>query len=355
MDTHADEVAVDAGVHKSLPAHLYTDDAVFEREMAAIFATSWQLARHQSQVAEKGDFIAVDVAGERIALRRGDDGELRAFYNFCIHRGHTLLEGSGNRGTVVCPYHAWCYDTHGRLKSVPNAKHIPKFQVDDDGLRRVSLEVFQGLIFVNLDPDAAPLAAGLVAMADEIRDYLPNLPSCHFAHRTKALLKANWKIVIENFSECYHCHIVHKTFTEGVIKPEAYRIMARGDSHLHCALSQSGDTNDTAADQAAKTDIFAAWYLWPLTAVQVYPGGVGMTFRWIPLVPEWTKVEVDWWLTAPTPKPSEQALIDQHEATTFAEDIPLVESVQRNQHSRGFANGLIMVDAPRGNMSEHGV
>nr|WP_299651611.1 SRPBCC family protein [uncultured Tateyamaria sp.] len=218
----------------------------------------------------------------------------------------------------MCPYHAWCYDTRGRLKSLRNAKHILEIQLNEHGLRRVSLEVFQGLVFVNLDTDAAPLAAGLGATADEIRDYLPNLPSCHFAHRTEALLKANWKIVIENFSECYHCHIVHKTFTEGVIKPEAYKIIARGDSRLHCALPQSGDTNDTAADQAAKTDIFTAWYLWPLTAVQVYPGGVGTTFRWIPLDPELTKFEVDWWLAAPKPTSSEQAMNNQHEATTFA-------------------------------------
>ncbi len=357
MDIHADEVAIEAGAHRTLASNLYTDQAVFDAEMETIIARSWQLVGHQTEVPNKGDFMTAEVAGEDILIMRGDDGELRAFYNICVHRGHRLAEGRGNRRTMVCPYHAWCYDMRGRLKSAPHIKNIPGFKVADHTLKAMALELLQGLIYVNLNPDAAPFAASLGTTSDEIHEYLPNLPECHFAHRTERVLKANWKIVVENYSECYHCALIHKTFTEGIVKPEAYRIINRGVSQLHCSLAQP---KDKAAygynpDHDAKTDIFAAWYLWPLSAVQVYPGGIGMTFRWIPLGPDETKVEVDWWLSSPLPNQIEHELIEQHETTTFIEDIPLVESVQRNQHSRGFKSGFILVDAQRGHMSEHGV
>lgn len=354
MDIKANEIAVEKGVYEALPSHLYTSADVFHAEQTTLFARSWQLAGHQTQTPNPGDFRVERIAGEDILIIRGDDGVLRAFYNICIHRGHALVEGSGCRKLLSCPYHAWGYDTRGRLKVVPNSDKVG-FSKEGKGLKQVGLELLNGLVYVNLDRDAPSLAETLGPTAQEIRDYLPDLENCFFAHRSEKLLKANWKVILENFNECYHCSVVHKSFTEGVVDASSYRVIDRGASYLHCSLSQPASSRtygfDTSDDESKS--IFAAWLIWPLSAVQIYPGGICNTFRWIPISADETKVEVDWWLTSPMPNQIEADLIADHASTTFQEDFSLVESVQRSMHSRGFEQGFILVDEERTQMSEH--
>ncbi|MBE1281692.1 MAG: Rieske 2Fe-2S domain-containing protein [Rhodobacteraceae bacterium] len=354
MEVKAREIVAPRGVYETLPSRVYTSPDLFSTEQERIFARSWQLAGHQSQTPNSGDFRVERVAGEDILIVRGDDGVLRAFYNICIHRGHALVEGSGCRKLFTCPYHAWGYDTRGRLRVAPNADEAG-FDPTGKALKQVRLELLNGLVYVNLDTDAPGLADTLGPTAREIQEYLPNLNTCVWAHRSEEMLQANWKVVIENFNECYHCAVVHKSFTEGIVDPASYRIVDRGDSFLHCSLSQSNDRRAYAYDHDAdeKSSMFASWLIWPLSAVQLYPGGVGMTFRWIPISADQTKVEVDWWLTDATPTEMEAALIENHATTTFSEDFPLVESVQRSMHSRGFDTGFILVDEQRSQMSEH--
>ena len=334
---------IQAGAHTTLLARLYTDPEVFADEQERIFARAWLFVGHRTQIAQPGDYFTCRAAGESLIVIHGRDGALRAFYNLCRHRGHALLEEAGNARRFSCPYHAWTYDDQGALRAAPNMENVPGFEPACHGLKPVRLEVFHGLIFVNLDDEAAPLTPQTGAADAEIAEALPNLATCVFAHRTEAVLAANWKVVVENFSECYHCAVVHKTFTQGVAQPESYRVTPRGFCELHSARARVGD------------DRFYAWRLWPLMALQSYPGGIGMTFRWIPLGVDRTKVEVDWWLPKPEPSAVEAELIETHAATTFAEDIPLVESVQRGLASRGFEAGLIMVDEANSDRSEHGV
>ena len=357
MDPGQLEDPVPAGAHETLPARYYTDREIFAEETEKILAGTWHLVGHRSQVAEKGDLIVATVAGRELMIVRGHDGVLRAFFNACIHRGHRLVERGGNRRLITCPYHAWCYDTDGTVRKIPNSDNVPGFDPASLRLRAARLEVFHGLIFVNLDPNAVALAEHHAVTSREIGEHLPALGDCVLAHRTEAVLKANWKIVIENFSECYHCNLVHKAFTDGIVAPDSYRIVARGMSQHHRARSQPSDRQSYAwkANGGKKTDTFAAWYLWPLTAVQAYPGGIGMTFRWIPVGPDETKVEADWWLESAEPRPFERDLIDQHARTTFPEDIPLLESVQRSMRSRTFDRGFVLVDRDRSQASEHGV
>lgn len=356
MDMKANEVKAAAGIYETLPSRLYTSPEVFRLEQESIFSKSWHLAGHQSQTPNPGDYRVAQVAGENILIIRGDDGNLRAFYNICIHRGHQLAEGQGCKKLFTCPYHAWSYDTHGRLRAVPNAKAVG-FDIKDQALKSVALELLNGLVYINLDANAPSLSKSLGPTSCEIREYLPNLENCVFAHRTEKFIKANWKIVIENFNECYHCAVVHKSFTEGVVDPKTYRIVDRGASYLHCSLSQSNRKRAYAYDHGSdeKKSMFASWLIWPLSAVQLYPGGVGMTFRWIPISECETKVEVDWWLSSEKPTQMEAELIDNHASTTFQEDFPLVESVQSSMYSRGFDKGFILVDEGRTEMSEHAI
>ncbi|MDH3667995.1 MAG: aromatic ring-hydroxylating dioxygenase subunit alpha [Paracoccaceae bacterium] len=334
---------IPSGAYETLPSRLYTDGGVFAEEQDRIFARAWLFAGHRTQVAAPGDYFTCRAAGENLIVIHGQDGEIRAFHNLCRHRGHALLIGAGQVRRITCAYHAWTYDDTGALRAAPNMENVKGFDPACHGLRPVRLEVFHGLIFVNLEDGAQPFAPQTGAADAEIAEALPSLETRVFAHRTEALLKANWKVAIENFAECYHCQTVHKTFVQGVVQPESYRVVPRGFCELHDSVSRDG------------TDRFQGWRVWPLMALQSYPGGIAMTFRWIPLSINETKVEVDWWLPAAEPTPEEAELIRAHAETTFAEDIPLVESVQAGLESRGFETGLIMVDEVNSHRSEHGV
>ncbi len=336
-------VSIPAGAYETLPSRLYTDPQVFVEEQDRIFARAWLFAGHQTQLPAPGDYFTCQAAGERLIVIRGRDGDLRAFYNLCRHRGHTLLTGGGNARRITCAYHAWTYDDTGALHAAPNMENVTGFDPDCHGLKPVRLELFHGLIFVNLDDGAPPFSAQAGAAEAEIAEAVPKLADRVFAHRTEATLNTNWMVAVENFAECYHCQVVHKTFVQGVVRPESYRVIPRGFCELHDSVSRDGK------------DRFQGWRFWPLMALQSYPGGIAMTFRWIPLSAARTKVEVDWWLPAAEPTAEEAELISAHAATTFAEDIPLVESVQQGLESRGFGTGLIMVDQANSDRSEHAI
>lgn len=144
---------------RSLDARYYTDPAIFAAEMDGLFTRTWQFACHVSALEKQGDFYAFELAGEGLFCIKGKDGEIRTFYNVCQHRAHRLVEGSGSARVVACPYHMWTYDLEGRLRNGPNIKAVEGFDKSQICLTQVRTEIFLGFVFVNLDPDAAPMDA----------------------------------------------------------------------------------------------------------------------------------------------------------------------------------------------------
>ncbi len=142
----------------SLPSWYYIDPEILELEYERIFYRAWNFAGHVSQLKTRGDYITCTVGRESIIVMVGDGGALRAFYNVCRHRGHWLLEGSGNVDSIVCPYHAWRYATDGSLVYARSSEQVPGFDSSNFCLTAVQVEVFCGFVFVNLDPDASALA-----------------------------------------------------------------------------------------------------------------------------------------------------------------------------------------------------
>ncbi len=263
------EMQFAGGVYQTLPARAYCDEALFAEEKARIFRRSWQLIGHATDIPHAGDYVVEEVGGTSVIVMRGQDAVIRAFYNVCIHRGHELLQGKGCAKKMTCPYHAWTYDTTGALRALPNEAGFPGFDKQNYRLRAVRVEVFFGLILVNLD-DAAKSFAELAAEAvPEIADYAPNLDRYMRAARTERLAAANWKVVAENFNECYHCAIVHKTLTTGVIDPDQYRTRGHdyGIRHVSPARPDARQSYHYVADPAAKTDKFLTWWFFPLVAL----------------------------------------------------------------------------------------
>jgi Rieske 2Fe-2S family protein len=191
---------------QTLPGRDYHAAGVFELERERVFARSWFYAGRDEGLDEPGDFVSVDVAGESVFVVRTKEGALRGFYNVCRHRGSRLCdEGSGRmKGAIKCPYHAWAYSFDGRLIGTPN---VGKDEVDRDslGLWPIEVAVWQGFLFVHLDPDPVPLEE---ALADQDFSALPlarfDLAALRIGHRTVTEVQANWKILIDNYNECLH-------------------------------------------------------------------------------------------------------------------------------------------------------
>ncbi len=263
------EMSFSGGVYRSLPSRAYCDQSVFAAEQDRIFKRSWHLIGHETDIPDFGDYVVEDVSGVSVIIIRGQDGAVRAFYNVCVHRGHELLNGKGCTKKMTCPYHAWTYDTTGQLRAAPNATAFPGFDKSQYRLRPVQVDLFFGLVLVNLDPDARGLTEQAGSALREISDYAPNLASYKRADRTERLARANWKVVAENFNECYHCAVVHKTLTTGVVDPEQYRTRGfdYGIRHASPARPDSQKSYAYVADPAARTDKFLTWWFFPLFAL----------------------------------------------------------------------------------------
>ena len=197
-------------VTPGLPGRYYVDPAIHEREKERLFYAKWLCAGRETDLPEPGHYLTRQVADERILLVRGGDGAIRAFYNVCRHRGSLLCESAEGRvpgGGITCPYHAWTYALDGRLHATPHMTWPPDADRSEYSLHPVRVECWEGFVWINLSAAAPPLAGELGGLATGFARY--GLGRLRRAHRVGYDVAANWKLLVENFSECYHCPGVH--------------------------------------------------------------------------------------------------------------------------------------------------
>ena len=198
----------------SLEQPFYVARAVFERDLERIVTRQWLFVDHASRLAENGDFLLYEVAGESIVLVRGRDGALRAFFNVCRHRGSRVcLKEAGRVRTLTCPYHGWVYDLEGRLI---RAKNMPEgFDPGAWPLNPCQAHEWQGMVFVNLGPAGDPATMPFEPMAANLERYFSpyRLDRAKIVARKAYPTPANWKLAVENFRECYHCAVAHPEYT----------------------------------------------------------------------------------------------------------------------------------------------
>jgi choline monooxygenase len=293
---------------------------------------------HTGQIAETG-FFASTTGQIPVVVTRARDGELRAFVNVCRHRGHVVASGSGTRETLQCPYHAWTYALDGRLRTAPRSDREPGFDTDELGLRQVQVDTFGPLVFVNPDPDAAPLAEALGDVPARLGEIL-DVDALEFRFRAEFEVEANWKISCENFLECYHCAVAHPGFSAAVdVSPDAYRLEANGlVSSQVGPLRQNG--NSFLADGEVPRSQFH--FLWPNLGVNIFPGRPNISIGPIvPLSPDRTHRFLDYFFG----RDVDQAWIDELMAfddQVGIEDRALVEGVHRGIASGALEHGYLM-------------
>ncbi|MGI9305532.1 MAG: aromatic ring-hydroxylating oxygenase subunit alpha [Gammaproteobacteria bacterium] len=331
----------DGGPVCALEARFYSDLDIFAREQEAIFFKTWQYACHVSEVENAGDYVVFDVAGQSLFVIRDALGELRCFYNVCQHRAHELLQDSGHRKVIRCPYHAWTYELDGALRGAPNSRNVPGFDKSKICLSEVRVEVFCGFVFVNLDAQAAPMAQWYGQAETDLRGYVPDIDSYKPVWTHAADEDCNWKVAVENYNECYHCRVVHPSFTRGVIAPETVNIVPREYTLRHSAQAVSEGSYEFADGD------YRVIFLWPAMSIQVYPGQVVSTYWWRTRGAVKTEVFRGWLTRGGENDPETMKIAEIDRDTTFAEDLPVLRDVQRGLASRGYRPGPLVLD-PKG-------
>ena len=341
----------------TLPSYLYTDPAVYEIEKERIFYRTWQYVAHRKFFEKPGDYVTVQICDQNIFVMMGGDGELRAFYNVCQHRAHELLpSGSGNvRSVIVCPYHAWTFEREGKLRGAPRSDKRPGFNKADYSLKQVKLEMFLDCAFVNLDPDATPLSELAGDLEEDIRTRVPfldKLQSPIEGGLGETRIQAGWKVVVDNYVECYHCEHAHPDFSDLICmdsyQHDTFGLWARQlGSEIRIENSAYALGDDVPFAQSA------FWFLWPNTTFNILPGTEELNISSIrPIGLEECdfgghSLSVSGEFNQPRAEYTADVLVP--------EDIALCESVQRGLKSKGYSQGPMIVDPNRSGRGEHAI
>lgn len=346
-------------LRSTLPGPYYTSPAMLTIEKEKIFSKSWLCVGRADSLARVGQALSVEVADESVLVIRDRSGTLNGFFNVCRHRGTRLCPtGSAEfRSTIRCPYHGWAYGLDGRLLAAPNLREMPGLVKARHGLRRVGLATWAGYFWVCLDDEADSLAAQVepqllqrFGSLEVLERY--GLEDLGLARRIVYEVHANWKALVENFTECYHCRVIHPQLTAAV--PEfasGYGSISGGRGHgaeLADAVegfSRSGRATRRPLPGIGPDDrLFYGVILLPNVFLILVPDHVAF-FRLEPLGPALTRVTCDWLfereaLADPDFNPSDAVdLLD----ITNRQDFEVCERCQLGMSSRSFREGGVLV------------
>ena len=192
----------------TLPQQYYVDPVVFQQELEKFYFRSWICAGRAPEIPQPGDYFLREIGRESVLLVRGTDDQVRAFFNVCRHRGTricTVAEGRFS-GVMQCGYHGWTYGLDGKLRAAPHMDQ-PDFCLENYPLHGIAAEIWDGHLFVNLDRNAAPLAAQLGDLRGKFDTW--RVGELRMAARKTYDVQCNWKLLVVNYNECLHCPILH--------------------------------------------------------------------------------------------------------------------------------------------------
>jgi phenylpropionate dioxygenase-like ring-hydroxylating dioxygenase large terminal subunit len=233
----------------ALPREFYCDPEIFERERQRL-QRHWHCAGHHSQVPEPGDFFTTEVFGESVIIVRGNDREVRALLNVCRHRGSRVCTESHGRargGGFVCPYHAWNYALDGSLRAA--ARMGAGFERAAHGLRRLPAQVLEGLIFISFAPEPLGLQTVARTLAGCARIY--GWSDAQVAHRETYAVRANWKLAVENYMECYHCGPAHEEYSRFHLYARPAALNREADARVRARAAALGIAIEEASHWGA--------------------------------------------------------------------------------------------------------
>jgi phenylpropionate dioxygenase-like ring-hydroxylating dioxygenase large terminal subunit len=325
----------------TLPYGWYSDPEILRREQERIFRSAWQYAGHTGQLPQPGSFFTSSSGRIPVVVTLARDGELRAFLNVCRHRGFPVADGDGCRETIQCPYHAWTYGLDGRLRAAPRSEEEPEFPRGELGLVPAAVGTWGPFVFVNTGPDPEPLADALGSMPAQVAELGLDVDGLVHHTRWEAELEANWKIVCENFLECYHCQVAHPGFSEVIdVSAEAYALDASGRlASQYGPVRESGHATMDLGGELPRSQFH---FLWPNLTVNIFPGRPNISIGpVVPRAPDRTHRFLDYFFGPDV----DQRWIDDLRAfddQVGSEDRLLVEGVQRGVASGALDHGVLL-------------
>jgi Rieske 2Fe-2S family protein len=330
----------------TIPGPFFSDPSVYALELERIFQPSWHCVAREDELPEPGDFLTTDLAGSGIVLVRGRDAMLRAFHNVCRHRGTRIVEQESGSGLkrLLCPYHAWTYELDGRLVGAPHMQEVREFDKAEFGLLPLRLETWRGFVFVTLNESPPPLVEFLGELVPRARPF--PLENLRRAHRVVYEIAANWKLVVQNANECYHCPGVHPQLVKITPYRSGVEDLVRGPvfggwmDFVEGAqsLTMDGRSGRPPFPNLPPEDYRRVYYyvLYPNNFLSLLPDYVTMD-RFIPLGPERTRLIFDLYLAEGERGGSDDAM--EFWELTNRQDWHICEMAHLGSRTAGYRQG----------------
>jgi len=336
-----------AGNSWTLPADVYLDPALLEREKQSLFGRTWQIVGRRDQVGNPGDYFTAELTGEPLLIVRGNDGVLRGFYNVCRHRAGPPAEGCGSRKVFRCGYHGWTYSLDGRLLNAPEMDGTANFDHSQFGLQPVPIGEWGAWVFVNLDAKAEALAPSLHELPEQAAKY--QLENLKLADRREYVMDCNWKVYIDNYLEGYHLPSVHPSLNReldyGQYVTEIFEFHSRQASPIR------GPENEKDVQrrysQASGGDEAEYFWIFPNWMLNCYPDNVSLNIV-LPLATERCVAIFEWYFpenVLNTPAPAQTIRFSDE---IQIEDGHICEVVHRNLRSRSYSRGRFSAKQEKG-------
>lgn len=341
-----------------LPRERYVSQEWFEREMEEVVLRQWIFFAHESQLPAPGDVLVREIGDESIVATRDQAGEVHAFFNVCRHRGYRICDpGPGSAKHIVCPYHRWSWGLDGSLSGAPTLRDGEDFEFADYGLNRVHVEVWCGLVFVALgaQPPASSVAAGLREAAAHVEPFAPERTK--LAHHIDYEVECNWKVLMENFMECYHCRGSHPEFCatsdvprlEESIDEITFDFMGREYNWGQFPLREGAKSFTLDGERACRLNLGTAGpetmsygvSIQPTLTALAFVPGYAIVHQFAPITIDRTRWTAQWLVHADAVEGEDyevEDLIAIWDATN-RQDIELCERTQLGVKSRSFTPG----------------
>ena len=313
-------------LEQTLPSDWYVDPRRLDDELERVFDRSWQYAGPAETVAEPGTYLTARAGRVPVVVTRDTEGDLNAFVNVCRHRGAEVVrDRNGSRKSLQCHYHAWTYGLDGRLRAAPGTTGL---DLDDIALPRVNVGAWGPFVFVNPDAESAPLEDALGELPAIVADARVPLESIRPRRSASYEIQANWKLVVDNYLECYHCAVAHPGFSKAF------------DVDDYTLTEYPTFSVQRTPGREAGEGLYA--FLWPNFTLNVYPGPGNVSVNlFVPLAADRTLALFEYFLADEVTEAAADefvAFVDQVQR----EDTELCESAQRGLRSGRLERGLLV-------------
>lgn len=289
---------------KTLPRRYYTSEELFDIEQERIFAMSWNCVGRQSQLSKPGDYFLATIAGESLIVVKDSKGSINALFNVCRHRGTRMCELSTGHFLkhIQCSYHAWTYDTEGKLVTAPHMHEANAFEKKNFSLFRAHVALWEGFIFVNINPKPKKFETDWKSMIGRLSRF--TIGSLQVGHTVSYEVEANWKLVFQNYNECLHCPTMHPELSTVLPYKSGANDLTRGPflgGYMEITEpNESATLNGKAcgrlvSDDIPKSDTRRAYYysLFPNMLLSIHPDYVNY-YTVHPISVTKTRVDSEW-------------------------------------------------------------